>query len=275
MKACIILSVIPFALLIAGIASAGVIFEDDFDDGDAYGWKEYDGLFAVDSGVYVITSQSFYDDARSVNGIASMTDYTIDVDFKFPEGHACILFHIEEIESGCDAGKYYQLHIYEDHVGFCLMNYSGGACTGLANIDYTVTTDVWHHAKLVIDGITAVAYVDGDSLLSYDGFTHYPAGRFALKRINDGVAYYDNVVVSSGAPGICGDTDFSGYVDIDDVVYLIDYLFTGGPPPMPLASGDVDCSGYIDIDDVVYLIDYLFTSGYPPCDINGDDIPDC
>jgi len=65
---------------------------------------------------------------------------------------------------------------------------------------------------------------------------------------------------------LCGDANASGSVDIDDVVYLIAYIFMGGPPPQPAdQSGDVDCSGGVDIDDVVYLIAYIFTGGPPPC----------
>jgi hypothetical protein len=63
-----------------------------------------------------------------------------------------------------------------------------------------------------------------------------------------------------------GDCDGSGEVDIDDVVYLIAYIFSEGPPPDPLPVGDVDCSGDVDIDDVVYLIAYIFSEGPPPCD---------
>jgi hypothetical protein len=74
---------------------------------------------------------------------------------------------------------------------------------------------------------------------------------------------------------LCGDADFSGGVDIDDVVFLINYIFAGGPPPDPYESGDADCSGGIDIDDVVYLINYIFASGYDPCDTDGDGVPDC
>jgi predicted outer membrane repeat protein len=64
---------------------------------------------------------------------------------------------------------------------------------------------------------------------------------------------------------LCGDANSSGDVDIDDVVYLINYIFGGGPPPDPLEVGDVDCSGFIDIDDVVYLINYIFAGGPEPC----------
>ncbi len=74
---------------------------------------------------------------------------------------------------------------------------------------------------------------------------------------------------------ICGDANGSGAVDIDDVVFLINYIFGGGPAPDPLAAGDADCSGGIDIDDVVYLINYIFGGGPAPCDPDGDEIPDC
>jgi len=74
---------------------------------------------------------------------------------------------------------------------------------------------------------------------------------------------------------LCGDTDGSESVDIDDVVYLIQYIFAGGSAPAPLEAGDADCSGGIDIDDVVYLINYIFAGGYSPCDPDGDEVPDC
>jgi hypothetical protein len=73
----------------------------------------------------------------------------------------------------------------------------------------------------------------------------------------------------------CGNVNASIDVDIDDVVYLISYIFTGGPAPVPYISGDVNCSGYVDIDDVVYLINYIFGGGPAPCDTDGDGIPDC
>jgi hypothetical protein len=63
----------------------------------------------------------------------------------------------------------------------------------------------------------------------------------------------------------CGDANGSGATDIDDVVYSIAYIFTGGPEPEPIEAGDADCSGGIDIDDVVYLIGYIFSGGPEPC----------
>jgi outer membrane protein assembly factor BamB len=74
---------------------------------------------------------------------------------------------------------------------------------------------------------------------------------------------------------LCGDADSSGDVDIDDVAYLINFVFTGGPHPEPLGAGDTNCSGYIDIDDIVYLVTYIFSGGNAPCDTDGDEVPDC
>jgi C1A family cysteine protease len=62
-----------------------------------------------------------------------------------------------------------------------------------------------------------------------------------------------------------GDCTADGITDIGDVVYLINYLFAGGPAPVPLIAGDVTCEGVLDIADVVYLINYLFVNGPEPC----------
>lgn len=64
---------------------------------------------------------------------------------------------------------------------------------------------------------------------------------------------------------LCGDADGSGNVTISDGVYLINYVFSGGPAPSPLLSGDADCSGAITISDAVYLISYIFSGGAAPC----------
>ncbi len=65
---------------------------------------------------------------------------------------------------------------------------------------------------------------------------------------------------------LCGDVNKDGVVDIADVVYLINYLFIGGPAPDPIQAGDVNLDGVVNIADVVYLVNYLFMDGSPPCE---------
>jgi hypothetical protein len=79
----------------------------------------------------------------------------------------------------------------------------------------------------------------------------------------------------STVPFLCGDANATGEVDIDDAVYLLGYIFSDGPAPMPVESADPDCSGAVDIDDVIYLIAYIFSGGNAPCDTDGDGVPDC
>jgi len=74
---------------------------------------------------------------------------------------------------------------------------------------------------------------------------------------------------------VCGDADGNGDIDIDDVVYLISYIFSDGSEPDPYEAGDADCSGSVDIDDAVYVIAYIFSGGPSPGDPDDDGVPDC
>ncbi len=70
-----------------------------------------------------------------------------------------------------------------------------------------------------------------------------------------------------GCTALIGEANNSGFIDIDDVVYLIAYIFQSGTAPQPytVASGDANCTCAVDIDDVVYLIAYIFAGGVAQC----------
>lgn len=63
----------------------------------------------------------------------------------------------------------------------------------------------------------------------------------------------------------CGDVDGDDFVNISDVVRLINYVFAGGQAPAPLVSGDVNLDEAITISDAVYLINHIFAGGPAPC----------
>jgi len=98
--------------------------------------------------------------------------------------------------------------------------------------------------------------------LEYDS-THYVD--------TSAVFFNDGPITLIGCPScatcdwIVGNANGLDQPDIDDVVYIIQYLFAGGPPPLPVeASANCNCLDGVDIDDVVYLIQYLFAGGPPP-----------
>ncbi len=91
------------------------------------------------------------------------------------------------------------------------------------------------------------------------GFLEAAPGIMLLADMDDSmkIAYFD--------PGVlCGDIDGSGAIDIADVVFLVAFLFQGGPAPTPLSVGDMDGVSGISVSDLVYLVANLFQGGPAP-----------
>jgi hypothetical protein len=125
------------------------------------------------------------------------------------------------------------------------------------------------------ENCTFVDYCDGTGEFDFNP-TEAQIGMHTVTFIaSDGELADTQVVNINVTDMVCGDADASGDPDIDDVVYLIAYIFSGGPAPVPYESGDANCAGGVDIDDVVYLIAYIFSGGPAPCDPDGDEVPDC
>ena len=63
-----------------------------------------------------------------------------------------------------------------------------------------------------------------------------------------------------------GDANCSGgNPNLADIVYLINYIFKGGPRPCIGRLGDANCSGGApNLADAVYLVNYVFKSGAAP-----------
>jgi len=61
-----------------------------------------------------------------------------------------------------------------------------------------------------------------------------------------------------------GDPTMDGVIDMADVLFLINYLYKGGPAPDPPETGDVTCDGEVNIEDVIFLINYLYRGGPAP-----------
>ncbi len=62
-----------------------------------------------------------------------------------------------------------------------------------------------------------------------------------------------------------GDVNGDGFINLMDLVYLVEYLFQGGLPPGPIQAGDVNCDGKCAIGDLLYLVNYMFKFGPAPC----------
>jgi len=113
-------------------------------------------------------------------------------------------------------------------------------------------------ATAITDSTVAVCCFADDRVVEID------AEGIILKSFDVG----DGPAVAAKSPDCYvpkGDADNSGAVSISDAVYLINFIFAGGPEPQAGGSGDADCSGSLSISDAVYLINFIFAGGPPPC----------
>lgn len=90
-----------------------------------------------------------------------------------------------------------------------------------------------------------------------------------------------NGVTTQADLAIQGNGPWKGFIngdqkrDISDAVFLLNFLFSGGPAPANLAFADVNGSFQIDISDAVALLGFLFsTTQIPPlCDRDPATLP--
>jgi hypothetical protein len=132
----------------------------------------------------------------------------------------------------------------------------------LDSVRYTlfIATDQHFNFSKQIPDLTATSYTLTDSLTW--GTRYW--WKVKANDLNGGSAWSNQVFTFRTVTP--GDADNNGLVSLSDVVYLVNYIFGGGPAPQPLPSGDADCSGRINLSDAVYLINYIFSGGPAPCE---------
>jgi hypothetical protein len=74
----------------------------------------------------------------------------------------------------------------------------------------------------------------------------------------------DNYPLLSGCQYLRGDANGDELIDITDVLYMLNYLFRSGPPPVSFMAGDANCDDDLGILDPLYLLNYLYKGGPPP-----------
>jgi len=74
----------------------------------------------------------------------------------------------------------------------------------------------------------------------------------------------EGTVVLHNETTLAGDANGDGQVNIGDAVFIITYVFRGGPAPDPLSSGDANCDAKINVGDAVYIVTYIFRGGPAP-----------
>ena len=114
-------------------------------------------------------------------------------------------------------------------------------------------------------GVLSFSDVEVDDLLSI-GFLPCPECPGAT----DNNAIINAIeVLPAGDPPIGdeflrGDADASGVTNITDGIFVLNFLFLGGPTPSCEDAADADDSGAINITDGIYVLNFLFLGGPNP-----------
>lgn len=61
-----------------------------------------------------------------------------------------------------------------------------------------------------------------------------------------------------------GDATGNRFVDLSDIIYLVNYVFKGGPAPSPIVAGDVNGDCDVNLSDIIFLVNYVFKGGAMP-----------
>jgi hypothetical protein len=63
---------------------------------------------------------------------------------------------------------------------------------------------------------------------------------------------------------LCGDLTNDQILTSADVIFLVNYVFKGGPAASPPSAADMNNNGIVNSSDIVYLVNHVFKAGPPP-----------
>jgi hypothetical protein len=154
---------------------------------------------------------------------------------------------------------------YHDLIVGANWNDAGGTDAGRAYVYSGQTGNLMYTFTGEATGDAFGWSVSGAGDVDNDGYHDLIVGAYG----NDaGGDYAGRAYVYSCEPYLCGDVNGDGEVNINDAVYLINYLFKSGNPPQCLdpytACSDANGDREVTISDVVYLVNYVFKSGPAP-----------
>jgi hypothetical protein len=193
------------ALVVAGVvlvrpgpaaAAAPVLFSDDFQDGNAAGWRSTGGQWSVvEDGTQALRQASINSPARIQVGESSWADYSVGVQVKplanrDTQSSVSVLARVQS-----DGSHYYLATRANDTVE--MGRVVRGRSTVLATADYPAALQFWRTLTLVVKGSTLVGVVNGSPTLSATD-TQLRRGRVGLATTY-ATATFDDVSVQSYA----------------------------------------------------------------------------
>ncbi len=186
-------------------------------------------------------------------------------------------------DAGSTANYHYQLSIGGDSgiIGFQINNPSDtndnvfsvaripvGVCTFLTAV--RLGTEMMLYVDGVFDTSASCVSTDQSNISGVYIGKHPERDDQNFPGIIDEIRLYNYALSDSAISAIqmgsylAGDANGDGQCNIGDAIFIVNYVFKGGPPPEPLDAGDANGDCNVNIGDAVYLINYIFNGGLAP-----------
>ncbi len=186
--------ILAFGLLVSagqGV-SAALLFSDDFEDGNSSGWSTSNGSWSVvTDGNKVYKQSGTSTTAQAYSGTSSWANYSAQARAK------ALAFNGTDRYFGVCArfqssSNYYFVTLSNTNK-LDIRKKVGGAITSIASKAYTVAAGTWYTLKLVVNGSSIQAYVNGVQELAASD-SSLATGRVGLMSYNTS-AEFDEVIV--------------------------------------------------------------------------------
>lgn len=133
----------------------------------------------------------------------------------------------------------------------------------LGEIFFHIRPNAGYHC-MGIDTLTDSIYISDDSSIVMI--------QMPVFWIEDGITYVlysfekNSICVDYVGPiRPCGDANYDRDVDLEDVVWVINFLFLNGDPARLYYLADVNVDDKVNLTDIIYLVNYLYRGGPEPC----------
>ncbi len=173
-------------------------FRDSFDGNTDTNWTRYGGAFGFSDGAYLLNDTNSY--GKSLAGSEFWSDGSIETDLLLSTpGNAGLVFRMTNPDYlGPDDGFGYYAGI--DTGGFVILGRQSNSWNPLATAAMAVSTNTWHHLKVVMRGSVFKIYADDmntPKITVTDGSCTRGQAGVRAYQCN---ARFDNVVFSNAAP---------------------------------------------------------------------------
>jgi len=233
------------------------------------------GILRTDDDFVVVTdSVKSFGDIEPLVTATSMGDYWFEVDPSCPNLHP-VTFELELTDGSSSWISYFTETVIDTDFVLTLVPVTAGILPGDSVWASVIVTSLGGFGSQVAlsyseppSGVSCSLHPDNliptdSSILRIWTMPDVSLGSYPITITASGGGITHEEVFQLGITGR-GDANRDGMINVSDVVFLLAYLYRGGPAPDPPELGDANGDGLVGIADVVYLIQYLYRGGPPP-----------